>query len=52
MHSKHMNALCGQNLEFLSDKYCGVLRNHWALSVNVLSFCPLRDSIPIPLEQK
>jgi hypothetical protein len=24
MHTKHINALCGQNLEFLNAKYCGI----------------------------
>ena len=30
-HTKHINTLCGQNLEFMSVEPGGTYSNHWAL---------------------
>ena len=30
-HTKHINTLCGQNVEFVSVKPGGIYTNHWAL---------------------
>jgi hypothetical protein len=32
IHTKHINALCGQNTEFLNVKAGGTYSNHWALN--------------------
>jgi hypothetical protein len=32
MHTKHINTLCGQNVEFLHVKPGGTYSNHWALN--------------------
>ena len=31
IHTKHTNALCGQNTEFLDVKAGGTYSNHWAV---------------------
>ena len=31
MHTKHMNTLCGQNVELLIVKPGGTCSNHWGL---------------------
>ena len=31
IHTKHINVLCGQNVEFLSVKPDGTYSDHWAL---------------------
>jgi hypothetical protein len=31
IHTKHINTLCGQNVEFLSVKRGGTYSNQWAL---------------------
>jgi hypothetical protein len=31
IHTKHINTLCGQNVEFVSVKHGGTHSNHWAL---------------------
>ena len=31
IHTKHINTLCGQNVELLNVKTCGTYSNHWAL---------------------
>jgi hypothetical protein len=31
IHTKHKNALCGQNVELMSVKSSGTYSNHWAL---------------------
>ena len=31
IHTKHINTLCGQNVEFVNVKTGGTYRNHWAL---------------------
>jgi len=31
IHTKHINTLCGQNIEFLNVKLGGTYSNHWAL---------------------
>ena len=33
MNTKHINTLCGQNVEFLNIKPGGTYSNHWALKV-------------------
>jgi hypothetical protein len=33
IHTKHINTLCEQNLEFVSVKRGGTYSNHWALGV-------------------
>jgi hypothetical protein len=30
-HTKHINTLCGQNVELLNVKHGGTYSNHWAL---------------------
>jgi hypothetical protein len=32
IHTKHVSALCGQNVEFFNLKPGGALSGHWALS--------------------
>jgi hypothetical protein len=32
IHTKHINTLCGQNVEFVNVKPGGTHSNHWALS--------------------
>ena len=29
IHPKHVNTLCGQNVEHLNVKTCGTYSNHW-----------------------
>jgi hypothetical protein len=31
IHTKHINAVCGQNVEFVNVKHGGTYSNHWAL---------------------
>jgi hypothetical protein len=31
IHTKHINTLCGQNVEFVNVKAGGTYSNHWAL---------------------
>jgi hypothetical protein len=31
IHTKHINTLCGQNVEFVNVKTGGTYINHWAL---------------------
>ena len=31
IHAKHINTLCGQNVEFVNVKACGTYSAHWAL---------------------
>jgi hypothetical protein len=31
IHTKHINTLCGQNVEFVNVKSGGTYSNHWAL---------------------
>jgi hypothetical protein len=31
IHTKHINALCGQNVEFVNVKPGGTYSDHWAL---------------------
>jgi len=31
IHAKHINTLCGQNIELLNVKPGGTYRNHWDL---------------------
>jgi len=32
IHTKHINKLCGQNVEFMNVKPVGTYSDHWALS--------------------
>ena len=32
IHTKHINTLCGQNVEFFNVKPGGIDSNHWALN--------------------
>jgi hypothetical protein len=32
IHTKHINTLCGQNVELLNVKRGGTYSNHWALN--------------------
>jgi len=31
IHTKHINTLCGQNVDFVNVKPGGIYSNHWAL---------------------
>jgi hypothetical protein len=31
IHTKHINTLCGQNVEFVNVEHGGTYSNHWAL---------------------
>jgi len=31
IHTKHINTLCGQNVELLNVKLSGMYSNHWAV---------------------
>jgi hypothetical protein len=31
IHTKHINTLCGQNVELLNVKRDGTYKNHWAV---------------------
>jgi hypothetical protein len=31
IHTKHINSLCGKNVEFVNVKHGGTYSNHWAL---------------------
>ena len=31
IHTKHINTLCGQNVEFVNFKLFGVKNKHWSL---------------------
>jgi len=33
IHAKHINTLCGQNVEFVNVKAGGTYSDHWALGV-------------------
>ena len=35
IHTKHINTLCGQNVEFVNIKHGGTYSSHWALKVNI-----------------
>jgi hypothetical protein len=35
INTKHINTLCGQNVEFLNVKPGGTYSNHWALRATV-----------------
>ena len=37
IHTKHINTLCGQNVEFLNVEPGGTYSNHWALKAH--PFC-------------
>jgi hypothetical protein len=34
IHTKHINTLCGQNVESLYVKHGGIYTSHWALELN------------------
>jgi hypothetical protein len=31
IHTKHINTLCGQNVEFVNVKFGGTYSDHWAV---------------------
>jgi hypothetical protein len=33
IHTKHINTLCGQNVEFVNVKHGRTYSNHWALKL-------------------
>jgi len=33
IHIKHINTLCGQDVEFVNVNFGGMYSNHWALEV-------------------
>jgi hypothetical protein len=35
IHTKHINALCGQNVELLNVNRSGTYSDHWALEVQI-----------------
>jgi hypothetical protein len=40
IHTKHINTLCGQNVEFVNVKPGGTYSNHWAWRVGQNN-CPI-----------
>jgi hypothetical protein len=36
IHKKHMNTLCGQNVEFVDVKSGGTYNNHWTVSIKLM----------------
>ena len=41
IHTKHINTLCGQNVEFVSVDLDGTYSDHWALKVSLNSLTML-----------
>jgi hypothetical protein len=39
IHTKHINALCGQNVEFLDIKVGGIYSGHWVLENQLTNVC-------------
>jgi hypothetical protein len=37
IHTKHINTLCGQNVEFVNVKPGGTYSNHWGLKVKLMT---------------
>jgi hypothetical protein len=37
IHTKHINTLCGQNVEFVNVKPGGTYSNHWALEASLFA---------------
>jgi hypothetical protein len=50
IHTKHINTLCGQNVEFVNVKRGGTYSNHWALkgSYNWSNVC-LAHLMPVTI---
>jgi hypothetical protein len=52
IHTKHINTLCGQNVEFFNVKAGGTYNNHWAIKkivfieMTVLFFFMWKWSVP------
>jgi hypothetical protein len=38
IHTKHINTLCGQNVDFVNVKRDGTYSNHWALNGSTPNF--------------
>jgi hypothetical protein len=38
IHTKHINTLCGQNVEFLNVETAGTYGNHWTLKCKVRTY--------------
>ena len=36
IHTKHINTLCGQNVELLNVKHGGTYSDHWALNGEII----------------
>jgi len=39
IHTKHINTLCGQNVELLNVKLCGTYSDHWNRFNPVIGKC-------------
>jgi hypothetical protein len=39
IHTKHINTLCGQNVELLNVNHGGAYSNHWALKGEMKFHC-------------
>jgi hypothetical protein len=46
IHSKHINTLCGQNVEFLNVKPGGTYSNRWALEGTKIQSVPRSNHTP------
>jgi hypothetical protein len=44
IHTKHINTLCGQNVEFVDIKHGGTISDYWAL-ITVINTCK-EESFP------
>jgi hypothetical protein len=44
IHTKHINTLCGQNMQFVNVKPSGTNSNHWALKGTNLYTNSLQNS--------
>jgi hypothetical protein len=44
IHTKHINTLCGQNVELLNVKLDGTYSNHWALEALIAVEVPVHPA--------